>query len=343
MSKRIPASGAARTLTLILAVAFLVTVTLVETWGAAASGAGAPGSGTPGSGASEVGVSVPGASGGLPAPSGFVNDFAGVLSAAERQSLEEFCSSLEARTGAEMAIVTVRRTGDESIQMYAVRLFEAWGIGKKGRDNGLLILAAMEDRRVWVEVGYGLEGILPDGKVGAILDRYLVPAFKEGRYGEGLSACARALAAEIEAAPAEEAERGPARPAPVSAVAFPVLFGLGMAAFVIFLVYALVRAASPRCPSCHARLLVREKVLTPATTLATGAALVLYTCPRCGYRREKRRVLARLVPVYGTGSSRRGGPFWGPFGGGGWSGRSRGGFGGFGGGRSGGGGAGRGW
>jgi uncharacterized protein len=275
-------------------------------------------------------------------PTGFVNDFAGVLSAADRQRLEELASSLEARTGVEMAIVTVRTTGDVTIQMYAVRLFEAWGIGKRGRDNGILVLAAMEDRRVWVEVGYGLEGVLPDGKVGAILDRYLLPAFKEGRYGDGLYACAQALGAEVEAAGAGEGQPGPAGPAPV-ALTFPVLFMLAAGVLTVSLALALSRSLVPRCPSCRARLLVREKVLTPATVMAAGTALVLYTCPRCGYRRERKRVLPRMTPVHGTGASPRGGTFWGPFGGGRWTGRAGGGFGGFGGGRSGGGGAGRSW
>ncbi|MEW6546160.1 MAG: TPM domain-containing protein [Bacillota bacterium] len=277
-------------------------------------------------------ASQAGAAAEFPAPAGYVNDFAGVLSGADSQRLEELCRSLEARTGAEMAIVTVRTTGEESIQMYAVKLFQTWGIGKKGEDNGLLILAAIDDRRVWVEVGYGLEGVLTDGKVGAILDRHLVPAFKEGRYGDGMWACARALAGEIEAAYAGKGTPAPGQPvpAPTPAAASLLFFGLGIAVFVAG-VYLLARATFPRCPSCRARLLVREKVLVPATLLAAGMALVLYTCPRCGYSREKRRVLPRLIPVHTGGTSRRGGTFWGPFGGSGWTGRSRGGFGGFGG------------
>lgn len=144
---------------------------------------------------------VPARAGGeFPEPSGFVNDYAGILAAGDRERLEELCRSLKAATGAEMAVVTVASTGDQTIQMYAVRMFEAWGLGGKGRDNGVLILVAVEDRQVWVEVGYGLEGVLPDGKVGAILDRHLVPAFREGRYGDGLYTCVRALADEIRSA-----------------------------------------------------------------------------------------------------------------------------------------------
>lgn len=283
------------------------------------------------------------AAGEFPAPTGYVNDFAGVLSAGDRDRLEDLCATLERETGAELALVTVRTTGEDSIQMYAVRLFEAWGIGKKGQDNGVLVLAAIDDRRVWVEVGYGLEGALPDGKVGAILDRHLVPAFKEGRYGDGLYACAQALAAEIEAAGEGGAgsRKGPAPGPglPVRAGLLPLVILGACLAVLVAGVILVVRAAAPRCPACRSRLQVREKVLSPATLLTTGMALVLYTCPRCGYQRQKRRVLPRLVPAPTVGPSHRGGGFWG----GGWSGRSGGGFGGFGGGRSGGGGAGRGW
>lgn len=340
MGKWLRGSATGATLALITLVVCLAVIGQAAASGSTGAGA-ATAAGAPG--VTAAGTGEGGASGELPAPTGFVNDFAGVLSQADRQRLEELSSSLEARTGVEMAIVTVRTTGEESIQMYAVRLFEAWGVGKRGRDNGILVLAAMEDRRVWVEVGYGLEGVLPDGKVGAILDRYLVPAFKEGRYGDGLYACARALAAEIEAALAGEGQPGPGEPAPVAALTFPVLLGLGAGALAVWLALALARSLGPRCPYCHARLLVREKVLVPATVLAAGTALVLYACPRCGYHREKKRVLPRMVPVHWTGTTPRGGTFWGPFGGGGWTGQSGGGFGGFGGGRSGGGGAGRGW
>ena len=68
----------------------------------------------------------------------------------------------------------------------AVKLFELWGIGKKNKDNGLLLLWSTGDRRVRIEVGYGLEGALPDGKVGAILDTYVIPKFKAGDFDQGL-------------------------------------------------------------------------------------------------------------------------------------------------------------
>jgi uncharacterized protein len=121
-----------------------------------------------------------------PEYSGFVNDFAGVLSQPERTELEGLCRKLEQKTGAEMAIVSVPSVEPIDTKEYAVKLFEKWGIGKKGKDNGLLILLAMQEKRIEIEVGYGLEGIVNDAKAGEILDKFVIPYFRQGKFGEGL-------------------------------------------------------------------------------------------------------------------------------------------------------------
>jgi len=121
-----------------------------------------------------------------PRPSGYVNDFAGVLSLDDRNRMEALASELERKTSAEVSVVTVEDTGDRSIEEYATGLFEKWGIGKKGRDNGLLILVSMRKSEIRIETGYGIEGIMPDGLCGEIIRQKIVPAFKDGRFGEGL-------------------------------------------------------------------------------------------------------------------------------------------------------------
>jgi len=130
----------------------------------------------------------------FPPPQGFVNDFAGVVDAASAQRIAALCTELQQKTGAEMALVTLKSLDGGDAQDTANRLFEAWGIGQKGKNNGILLLDAIEERRVWIEVGYGLEGILPDGKVGAIRDQYLTPLLREGRRGEGYLTALSALA-----------------------------------------------------------------------------------------------------------------------------------------------------
>jgi uncharacterized protein len=121
-------------------------------------------------------------------PDGYVNDFAEVLSEAEEVSLAERVNSIEKETGVEVALVTVPTLGGESVERYAVSLFEEWGIGKESVDNGLLILVAPNEKTVRIEVGYGLEGVVTDGAARDIIDRELVPAFANQLYFTGLSA-----------------------------------------------------------------------------------------------------------------------------------------------------------
>ena len=122
----------------------------------------------------------------LPAPVGKVNDFAQVLEGSQRDTLETQLAELERATSAEVAVVTVRTLGGRSVEDYATALFNAWGIGKKDRDNGVLILVAMEDRAMRIEVGYGLEGVLPDGLAGSIIRQSFLPRFRDDDYRAGI-------------------------------------------------------------------------------------------------------------------------------------------------------------
>lgn len=130
----------------------------------------------------------------LTAGTGRVYDYAGVFNATQRVELETFLQGVEQKTTAEIAVVTLASLEGGDVNDFANRLFQKWGIGKKGKDNGLLLLAAIGDRKVRIEVGYGLEGALPDAKAGRLLDDYVIPEFKQQRYAEGLTAGAVALA-----------------------------------------------------------------------------------------------------------------------------------------------------
>lgn len=121
-----------------------------------------------------------------PKPQGHVNDFAGVMTSDTRLSLENMLTTLASQTGAEVAVVTLPSLNEEPIENVAVDLFKEWGIGQKGKDNGLLFLVAPNDRRMRIEVGYGLEPILPDARTGRILDTYVVPEFKKGDLNAGI-------------------------------------------------------------------------------------------------------------------------------------------------------------
>ncbi len=138
-------------------------------------------------------------------PGGYVNDFAGVLTEETRTHLEETLLAYSASTTNEIAVVTVRSLEGDYIEHYAVELFEEWGIGKEKSDNGVLLLLAIEDRAVRIEVGYGLEGAIPDSVADRIIREEMIPLLKESAYGMAVSnAVARlqeAAAGEYQAKP----------------------------------------------------------------------------------------------------------------------------------------------
>src|SRR6202041_2387293 len=122
----------------------------------------------------------------LPAPTGYVNDFAGVLSPATKQSVEDLCTQVDRQAHAQIAVVTVKTIdGDQSIEEFATALEDKWKVGAKGTDRGVLMLFVMTPRRGRIEVGYGLEGILNDAKVGDI-GRSMVPALRQRDYNTAI-------------------------------------------------------------------------------------------------------------------------------------------------------------
>ncbi len=122
----------------------------------------------------------------FPEATGYVNDFAQLLSSDYRQSLEQNLIDFEEKTTAEIAVVTINSLEGNSVEDYAVRLFEQWKIGKKEKDNGLLILVAKEERQIRIEVGYGLESVITDGRAGKIIREEMRPAFREDNYDQGI-------------------------------------------------------------------------------------------------------------------------------------------------------------
>ena len=125
----------------------------------------------------------------------WVTDMPRALRADTVARLNQTIGDIQRTHGIEMAVVVVRSLDGLSIEEVAEKLFKLWGIGKKDRDNGLLFLWSTGDRKVRVEVGYGLEGVLPDGKVGAILDAYVIPRFKTGEFDAGIIAGVDAVVA----------------------------------------------------------------------------------------------------------------------------------------------------
>jgi uncharacterized protein len=118
-------------------------------------------------------------------PTGYVNDFAHVIDPATKAQIEDVCLQIDQKAHAQIALVTINTLDDSDIESYAVDLFHRWGIGDKSSNRGVLILYAIQDHHARIEVGYGLEPILPDGKVGGF-QREAIPLMRSGDYNQAL-------------------------------------------------------------------------------------------------------------------------------------------------------------
>lgn len=119
----------------------------------------------------------------IPAPVGdiYVQDFANVLSENEEIQLKNIGRSIDDQTTSQIAVLTVDSIGESSIEEYSVEAYRKFGLGTKENDNGVLLVIAMQEKKIRIEVGYGLEGIIPDGKSGRILDEYAIPHLQNGQ------------------------------------------------------------------------------------------------------------------------------------------------------------------
>lgn len=287
-----------------------------------------------------------------PKPVGNVNDYCGVLSDDHVARLDALIDAVLEQTGVTFAIAIVKDHGDEDFRMYAANLYERWGIGGKDEHKGLLVLLSMKDRDLCMEVGYGLEAVITDGRAGECLDK-MVPYFRLDKYGEGLYEglwkAAQYAADDAGVKLVVKTPNGSQQSPRVDPYRVP-WWGFLVPALIAGMV-ARLAVRKKRCPACKARLNVTDRVIQGATYALGGLAVKTLYCPRCGYKKEEQYKTPKIMRPGGGGAS---GP--GPFMGGGLGrglrgggSRRTGGFSGpraprgFGGGRSGGGGAGRKW
>lgn len=132
-----------------------------------------------------------------PRSSNFVNDYAKVISPQNEKGLNYYLKELNDKTGAQIAVVTIPSLEGEAIEDVALNIGRTWGVGQKGKDNGVVILVSTGDRKMRIEVGYGLEGAINDGKAGRIRDDYMIPFFKQGNMEQGIINGTIAVAGEI--------------------------------------------------------------------------------------------------------------------------------------------------
>jgi uncharacterized protein len=252
-----------------------------------------------------------------------VTDLTGTLSAQQRGALEERLAAFEARKGSQIAVLVVATTEPETIEQYGIRVAEQWKVGRKGVDDGAILVVAMKDRALRIETGYGLEGVLPDAVAKRIIEEHIVPRFKQGDYSGGIDAGVSRIMAVVDGEPLPP-PRGASRPGSSAGG----LEGFLMVAFLlVFVVGGIIRAIFGRVAGSG--LIAAIGGIAGWLMLGSVIAAVVVA------------VVALFLSLMGGMSglgSRRGG-WGGGFPGGGWSGGGGGGSWGGGGGGFGGGGA----
>jgi uncharacterized protein len=261
-----------------------------------------------------------------------VTDLTQSLSAPERQSLEAKLADWEARTGNQMVVLMVPSTQPEPIEGYSLRVAEAWKIGRKGQDNGVLLLVAKNDKKARIEVGYGLEGTLTDVTSRRIIAENMAPQFRDGRFGAGIGAAVdRIISLVAEGKPLPP----PKKPAGPAGGGFNFELLLVMLFFVVPVVGGILRRIFGKLLGST----LGAGIVGAAAWIVAGSLVVAGIAALVGF----------VIMIFaGSGSAlagRRGGGVWFPPGGGGGWGGGGGGGGGFsgGGGGFGGGGASGGW
>ena len=175
----------------------------------------------------------------IPPLSAPVVDEAHVVDARMEASLNDYLHDVERATGIQIAVLTVSSLEGEALEEFSIRVADEWQLGQKGEDNGVLLLAAMEERKLRIEVGYGLEGRLTDATSGMIIREYLQPYFRQGDYSNGIAAASQAIVhvaaagqeipqtAPQPSTPVPTTRRSRSRGLPINFFFFMVIFLLG--------------------------------------------------------------------------------------------------------------------
>jgi uncharacterized protein len=166
-------------------------------------------------------------------PEGYVSDFARVVDPQSKAALEQYCAAVQNSTGAQIALVTLPSLQGEPVEDVANTIFHAWGVGSKGKNDGIMLLLAVGDRRSRLEVGYGLEGAVPDGFAGSILDD-MRPALRQQQYGEAMMAAAQTIGSTVAKAKGVAINAQLPRRihrSPTDAIPWPVVVGGGLIIF----------------------------------------------------------------------------------------------------------------
>jgi len=278
----------------------------------------------------------------VPRPRGYVTDLAGVLPGEFVDSLELALAAYERDTSNQIAVLVVPTLAGDNLESFSLRVAEKWRLGQAGRDNGVLLLVAMAERKIRIEVGYGLEGAIPDSLAGQIIRREMAPKFRQGDFAGGIEAAVSALqqaAAGAYQAAAPDPWRGDRPPWYFAAGFFAIFMIAGGGVLGHALTYLRHRKVPVllfawsvfflSIPLAMAYFVFgRAMALVQAGVLAIAAAVAFFKAPYRGHVLERSagggwRIVSGGSRGYGGGASSSSGGFsggGGSFGGGGASG-----------------------
>jgi len=171
----------------------------------------------------------------VPQLKGYVNDYAGVLSSSEEQQISQLFANMQKTTSAQGALLIVPTLDGETIESFSLKVAEKWKLGQSDKDNGLLILLAMNEKKVRIEVGYGLEGLITDAKSGYIIREFIIPEFKKGNFANGLyqgvSAVSAVIGSTSDITEEKAASSGSQKSSRSSGIPFNFIFFIGIILF----------------------------------------------------------------------------------------------------------------
>jgi uncharacterized protein len=253
----------------------------------------------------------------FPDYNGFVNDYTNTMSKDWKSKTEQLVAKVERETKCEIAVAVIDNLEGLTIEDYAVGLFEKWGIGKKDKDNGVLLLVSMNERELRIEVGYGLEGVVTDIEAKNIIDTVIVPKFKENNYNFGIYNGVVAIANKIYLEQGK-AEMAYSNPIPTAAVAgfagsiavtviiilvtiLPWVFIFGA----VGVLYLLSYIKNHKCPQCKKLgMAIKETILSNASYEYSGKMIIEKTCRYCNFYKKYTVIIPKLSKhTYSVGSS----------------------------------------
>ncbi|MBU4294216.1 MAG: TPM domain-containing protein [Actinobacteria bacterium] len=258
----------------------------------------------------------------FPDYNGYVNDYTDTLSAEWKTKTENLAQAVREETSCEIAVAVIDELGGATIEEYAAGLFAKWGIGKKDKDNGVLLLVALKDKQLRIEVGYGLEAIIPDLRAKDIIDDVITPRFKNSDYDSGVYNGVVAIANIIY----EEQDKNllpysdnfinqPKRefsdtPAFAALIILATLLPWIVFALIFLISFLRSYIKKHRCPRCKKiALVIKTKILSSPTYESSGRAHVEKFCRKCGYAEKSTITLPILKKSSYSGSGSYGSSF----------------------------------